>query len=210
MSTLAFFHNDIIPRLKSLLAVMLAHAQLISQELETDFAATTAKLHPIIAAMAQLMRAITLADVYVFQQRRKANMLSDPAWRARVIAGFGGLAGLYIWERHFDAAQARGPLDALFAGEENTPRLPRKPRDPAAKTRQFRLPPISRICTGRERGEHEWGFSTKTRSPYDAPIIVTPRELRANPESQALDYPAHKNDSEVSQASAAPPTPIPP
>ena len=84
---------DILPRLHSLLALMLAKA--------TDPQLCDTKLVRLTRTIVRLTRLIIREEAAAAHHKIKTAMLADPTWRARVIWELGGVEALHIWRQRF-------------------------------------------------------------------------------------------------------------
>ena len=84
---------EILPRLHSLLALMLAKA--------TDPQLCDTKLVRLTRTIVRLTRLIIREEAAAAHHKIKTAMLADPTWRARVIWELGGVEALEIWRQRF-------------------------------------------------------------------------------------------------------------
>lgn len=160
-------------------------------------------------------------EVWLYQMRVKAAMLSDPARRAQVISALGGYAGLMRWNARYLAGTPEA-VDVAETGHKTSRPIPKTPNP---STCQFRLPPLPRATSKRHfREPRDKPYTFK--NPFKAPIIVTVVELigrselsetaretgantdnaRSAPLNMPPENPAPKNTT----PKHTPPTPLPP
>ena len=177
----------VAPKLRAVFAVFLTRAQGLAQDETQILSLHSTPLHRLIRTMHGLLRVIITVEAYVYRADLKARMLADPAWRRRVIAQLGGLIGLQHWQDRMRQSEARlSPApSAPQSPNQDSQNQDKKtqPRNSDDKDAcQFRLPPISRAAYARAERDifaPTRAYNFKPLSAlYDAPIPVTPCELR--------------------------------
>ena len=149
MSISVLAQGNVLSNMRALFALLMAEAATLDP--------MGGKLLRLVRSIARLMRAIIHAEVIIYQSRMISNMLSDPAWRARVIAGFGGYTGLYEWQRRHKFADLKkqkcrdgmgaAPRDMSLSSRPSRPTAKRESR--ALSDPIFVLPPVPRAFFGR-------------------------------------------------------------
>lgn len=173
---------------------------------------TIDKQNSIIRLFGKVARLIMRGEVWIYQARVKAQMLANPARRAKVIAELGGYKGLMRWKSRY-LAGAPPPITSFSSMPS-----PRSVSDrPTSSGREFKLPPLPRASSSRSRCAEPVETPYVPKDPFKAPIIVTVSELlrRSKPAQKVSgETPFASYDSCVaqvqSQTTFPPPTPLPP
>ncbi|WP_371396734.1 hypothetical protein [Fretibacter rubidus] len=160
----------------------------------------------LIRTMRVLIAQMTDIRVTVFQHETKNAMLSDPAWRARVIADLGGRAALYRWQE-----KSRAPIKDYSAHISVSRKTPSRPLVPSK--RAFRLPPLVRGYMSRKAvADRDWRpyMPAPHISPFDRPITVSPEELLSRRAAQPDDALNGNGPAEIKGWRHPPASPDPP
>ena len=176
---------EILPRLHSLLALMLVKAQ--NPQLSDT------QLVRLSRTIVRLTRLIIKEQTAAMQHRLKTAMLADPQWRARVIWELGGVEALEIWRQRFwfkrksaqRAGEARGKGGAFdcqtsAAGNDAQKAESAFQKADEKPTYQFRLKQPERPFYGRkpaDKNVHTDCEPKPTVSPLDRPIPLMPYDF---------------------------------
>lgn len=215
MSISILAQGNALSNMRALLALLITQAGTLEP--------ASAKLLKCVRSIGRLIRAIIDVEVMIYQSRMLSNMLSDPAWRARVLAGFGGYAGLVAWQKRYRRAfqkqhncrdgMAAAPRDTSLSSRpsptDSKPRAKRESRslsDPI-----FVLPPMPRAFHGRVKRTHIARPSDPILPrPLHAPIIVTPYELTVRRGAAQYGPPPETGSAGGVTGGATPQDPDPP
>ena len=221
---------DILPRLHSLLALLLVKAQ--NPQLSLS------KLSRLGMTVARLTRLIIREEAAAAHHRLKTAMLADPTWRARVIWELGGVEALEIWRQQFwfkrksaqPAGESRrkgGAFDVQTSAADTGAQKAENPFHKADEKPQyrFRLKQPPRPFYGRrpaDAGVYSPNEPKPAISLLDVPIPLMPYDFWPAPEIKTETKSAVPSTGyygvgdnanakpDKNKADTPPPTPTPP
>jgi len=194
---------DTVPKMHDLYDVLLARALAAFNGQDMPPAA----LHRLVRSIARMVRMIIAMEVWVYQRAVKAKMLSDPAWRSRVIEDLGGYWALRRWRARMALGYQPPRERPEDRAQPNNPERAGRHIDP----RQFRLAPYPRDFYGSKARDIFALDPIYTPAPsisgFDRPIPITPDELAPLPPAEPPRHVYYPNDCPYCFALDAPPPP---
>lgn len=189
------FYDDTLGQLRLLFEILTARLALLAADSHKNHCQIT----KLIRTIGRVVRMIIDTHVWLYQRDMKARMLSDPDWRARVIAQLGGFSAIQRWRERWTAwhgkgigADRRGPHNRQNAADTAAPRssahaeIPHSGTSHAGKLKtgpkQFCLAPMpqgfyTRLSRPRDEAPHRPYQSPPMRSPFAKLIPLTADEI---------------------------------